>query len=59
MTDFDDSFASLVTGIPLNNWFWIVSAYSLATIPSSDPVLVNIYIDIEIEFYDRAFLYRT
>lgn len=56
MTDFDDNFASLVTTIPNNNWFWFISVYSLATIPSTDPVLLNVFIDVEIEFYDRAFL---
>ena len=58
MTDFDDNFAALVTTVPVNNWFWWVSVYSLATIPSTDPVLLNVFIEVDIEFYDRAYLQR-
>lgn len=58
MIKYDDNFAALVTAIPVNNWYWVLSVYSLATIPSSDPVLFNIYIDVTLDFYDRAFLTR-
>lgn len=57
MTDYDDNFAALVNTIPVNNWFWVIIFYSLATIPSADPTLCNVYIEVDVEFYDRAFLY--
>jgi hypothetical protein len=55
MTDYDDNFASLVTTVPNNNWFWFVSVYALTLIPSN-PITVNVLIEIELDFYDRGFL---
>lgn len=55
MTDYDDNFASLVTTVPNNNWFWFVSVYALALIPTN-PISINVLIEIDVEFYDRAFL---
>jgi hypothetical protein len=52
----DDNFSALVTGSPANNWYWIVSYYSLATIPSTDPLLINLQLEIEVDFFDRAFV---
>jgi hypothetical protein len=47
----DDSFASLVSTNPINNWWWFVTLYSLAVIPSG--ISVNLFCSIDIEFYDR------
>lgn len=55
----DDNFSSLVTGTPINNWFWIVYYYSFATIPVATPLILNIWIEIDIDFYDRAVLPRS
>lgn len=59
MTKYDDNFSALINSIPVNNWFWVLTLYSLATIPTVTPVLINVFIEIDIDFYDRRFLTRT
>lgn len=59
MTKYDDNFSALINSIPVNNWFWVLTLYSLSTIPSVTPILVNVFIEIDIDFYDRRFLTRT
>lgn len=54
MTNFDDNFAALVNTVPVNNWFWVVTFYCLAVAPAA--FVHNFFMDIEIEFYDRAIL---
>lgn len=54
MTDVDDNFASLVTSVPNNNWYWVINHYCLAVSPSA--IIMNFYMEIEVDFYDRAFL---
>ena len=56
MTDYDDNFAALVTSSPVNNWFWWISVYSLAVIAAATPVLLNTYVEVDIDFYDRSYL---
>jgi len=59
MVRYDDNFASLVNAIPVNNWYWIVTLYTTAVQSAAEPVFVNVGVDIDIDFYDRAFLTRT
>lgn len=59
MVRYDDNFAALTNAVPNNNWYWVISIYSAAVQPASEPVFVNVAIDIDIEFYDRLFLNRT
>jgi hypothetical protein len=56
MVRYDDKFASTIANNPENMWFWVISLYTLALIPSTTPILLNIFIDSEIEFYDRRFV---
>jgi hypothetical protein len=51
MTKYDDNFAALVTAIPVNNWYWVVTLYVLAVSPQA--IIVNFYMEVEIDFYDR------
>jgi hypothetical protein len=59
MTRFDDNFSSLVTGNPNNNWYWIVSWYNAATISSTTALIMNVSVEMEVEFFDRLVLLRT
>lgn len=59
MVKFDDNFAAIITTNPLNTWFWVICLYSLAAIPSDTPILMNIFIDFDIEFYDRRVIVDT
>jgi len=59
MTNYDDNFSALVNAIPVNNWYWIIVFYSPATIASTYPFLMSVLIEVDIEFYDRKFLFRT
>lgn len=59
MVKFDDKFGAVGTSNPENMWFWVIALYSLASIPSDTPVLMNVFIDFEIEFYDRRFINDT
>jgi hypothetical protein len=52
MTDYDDNFAALVNAIPNNNWYWVITFYAQAVSPSA--IILNFYMEIDIEFYDRA-----
>jgi len=47
----DDNFASLTNTIPVNNWFWFITFYSLAVIPGG--IVAHAFIDMDITFYDR------
>jgi hypothetical protein len=50
---FDDNFNSLVTGIPINNWFWVIGL-ALPGAPASAIIFqILIEIDVGIEFFDR------
>lgn len=51
MTKYDENFTALVTGVPVNNWYWFVTFYSLAVIPGG--IVAHIFIDIDVTFYDR------
>jgi hypothetical protein len=55
MVETDDSFASLVSTIPTNNWWWAVALYQ-NFVYAAQPVLSDIQILCDIEFYDRKFL---
>lgn len=57
MIQFDDNFAALVNTVPGNNWYWVVALYAPAVAPNA--VILNFYMDIEIEFYDRASQVQT
>lgn len=59
MTKVDDNFAALINTNPINMWFWVISLYSLSTIPSAEPVLMNVFLDFDIEFYDRRAIVDT
>jgi len=59
MTKFDDNFAATVSVNPVNMWFWVLTLYSLVSIPSDTPFLVRVNIDFDIEFYDRRFIVDT
>jgi hypothetical protein len=56
MVYFDDNFASLVTTVPNNNWYWAIGV--IASPAVGGLVNVNFMADIElgIEFYDRIAL---
>lgn len=47
----DDNFGALVSAIPVNNWYWMVCAFTQGVIAAN--FTVNCYICVEIEFYDR------
>lgn len=53
---FDDNFSALVTTNPNNNWFWVLTCYSPSLIPLD--IQFTIKIEIDIEFFDRAFLFN-
>lgn len=58
MVKYDDSFASLTSTTPVNNWFWFIAFYAPAVIPSSEgAVICYVYMEIEVDFYDRRFLF--
>lgn len=59
MVKFDDKFGAVGTANPENMWFWVIALYSLAAIPTDTPVLMNVFIDFDIEFYDRRFINDT
>lgn len=50
---FDDAFASSVTTIPVNNWYWCVAILSPNTVGSQLNVIVEIEILIDVEFFGR------
>ena len=52
MTDFDDNFAALNNANPNNPWFWVIGFYAPA-IHTVSAVVCNIFIEQDIEFYDR------
>ena len=52
MIEFDDNFAALVNAIPVNNWYWVVTFYAPAVAPVG--FILSFYMDMEVEFYDRA-----
>lgn len=47
----DDNFAALVNTIPVNNWYWYITFYSLAVIPGG--IVAHFFIDMNLTFYDR------
>jgi hypothetical protein len=56
MVYYDNNFAATVTGIPGNNWYWVVGI--LASPAPAANTVVNVMVDIEmgVEFYDRKAL---
>ncbi len=55
MTDFDDNFSALTTANPNNLWFWIITFYAPA-IHTVSAVIVNYFVEMDVEFYDRKVL---
>lgn len=51
----DDSFASLVTTGPINNWYWAIGFYQNVVF-AANPVYTDIQIEVDVQFYDRKFL---
>lgn len=52
---FDDNFSSIVTTSPVNNWYWVLTCYSLSLL--SNDVQFTIKIEVDVEFFDRSFLF--
>lgn len=55
----DDKFTALINVNPENMWFWVIGVYSLTTIVNTTPVLMNVFLDCDIEFYDRRMIVDT
>lgn len=55
MTMFDDNFTSLTNSNPVNMWFWVVNYYAPA-VHSVSGVVSTVFIEQDIEFYDRLVL---
>jgi len=53
-TLYDHNFSSLVTTVPANNWFWNVCLY--VPVIFAAPVYPTVEIEVDCEFFDRAFL---
>jgi hypothetical protein len=49
---YDDNFSALVNTVPNNNWYWVITFYAPAVAPSA--AILSFYMDLEIEYYDRA-----
>jgi hypothetical protein len=54
MTDYDDNFSSPTSSTPVNNWFWAIGVYTMATTTST--FLLDLCIDMDVEFFDRRYL---
>ncbi len=52
----DDNFSSLVSTNPNNNWFWSIGVYSNVSVTATSPVLLDIVVEYDVQFYDRAVL---
>jgi hypothetical protein len=50
---YDDTYASAVTTVPTNNWYWAVGALSEGGVNFTLGVTYQVKIDITVEFYDR------
>lgn len=55
----DDNFSSLVSTNPANNWFWCIAIYANAAITATIPYLVDVMVEYDVQFYDRAVLTDT
>lgn len=53
---FDDAFASLVSTIPANNWFWVVALILPAIVGGAQGYTFMVRLDIDVEFFQRRFL---
>lgn len=53
---FDDAFASLVSTIPANNWFWVVALILPAVVGGAQSYTFMVRLDIDVEFFQRRFL---
>jgi len=51
---YDHNFASAVTTVPTNNWFWNVAIYVQTVFATA--VILNVQITVDVEFFDRFFL---
>jgi len=49
----DDNFASLVTTVPTNNWFWNISSLTSVPAASSQTFFIEFALNVGCEFYDR------
>jgi hypothetical protein len=47
-----DSYSSLVTSVPSNNWWWTIGAQSATALSSG--VFLSIRIEIEVEFFENS-----
>lgn len=50
---FDDSYASAVTTIPSNNWFWGVGVLSEGGVNFTNGLTFQVLLSVRVEFYDR------
>jgi hypothetical protein len=49
----DDNFASLVTTVPNNNWFWSISSLTSVAAVATQTFFIEYSLDVGCEFYDR------
>lgn len=53
MVYFDDNFASLISTIPNNNWYWAIGLLTPLAVASGKNYNVEMDISMDVEFYDR------
>lgn len=53
MVYFDDNFASAVTTIPQNNWYWAIALRSPVAVPAGSDYVIEVDITMDVEFYSR------
>jgi hypothetical protein len=49
----DDNFASLVTTVPTNNWFWNISGLTSVILGAAQTYYIEFVVEVGVEFYDR------
>lgn len=49
----DDNFGALTTLLPVNNWFWGIGLYTLNVPDELALYAVSVYIEHDVQFYDR------
>jgi hypothetical protein len=54
---YDDAYASTVSAVPVNNWFWVIGFTTANLIPTNS-IQWTITIDVTIEFFDRVYLFQ-
>lgn len=50
---FDDDFASLVTTVPANNWYWALGIVSPTVAAAAADVAIEVDLQIDVEFFSR------